>query len=244
MMKLNISERFQIKEVNKMNKVIINIVKLVIILISLVVGRSYYKKIGKSLEEEDKRIDEAEKKLLASEDSDFQNLRREEVRSTVKRLDNLKKLIEDDPRFEEDDFNDNNIDYVGTIKLIEKQVVIEIPTYSDSVNNDLNCVNLYTDLTKSECEDLNLFIKTYVYNKSGEEINLKQGDYRSFSDLPKEFKKVIVVKVNRGCDDSIVELLYNLTHGYDQLDGDGSYVINGRNQMVTLQAFSPLQFIV
>lgn len=217
---------------------IINVIKLGIVLVTSIVGASYYKKIGKELKEEDDRIDE-----IIEDDKDPRD--REEVRSTIKRLDNLKSLIDDDPRFEEDDFTDENMDYVGSVKLVERQVFIEIPTYSDKVNNDLNCLNLYLDLVRSECDDLSLFVKTYVYNKDNEEINLKQGEYRSLSDLPKEFKKVIVVKVNKGCDDSIVELLYHLTHGYelDELDGDGAYNINGRNQYVQLQAFSPLEII-
>lgn len=221
---------------------IVNILKLVILLVTSIMGVSYYKKIGKELKREDDRIDEAIKSK--SEDEDPRD--REDVRSTIKRLDNLKSLIDEDPRFEEDDFTDENMDYIGSIKLVERQVFIEIPTYSDKINNDLNCLNLYLDLVKSECDDLSLFVKTYVYNKNNEEINLKQGEYKSLSDLPKEFRKVIVIKVNKGCDDSIVELLYHLTHGYelDGLDGDGTYNINGRNQYVQLQAFSPLEFSI
>lgn len=221
------------------------IFRIIIFLITAVMGRIFWKRSGIEIDEEDRKVEEAlrrreEYKLQQQDDASEQE--REEVRTKLSRKDVLMSLIEKDKRFEEDDFKQDD-EPAGIIMFDEDgKLTIEIQTSSSQIQNDKNVIRLYTDIAKSRCSNLGLFIKALIEDENGNEIDASK--YRNLSEMSSNLRKRIIIKVNKGTDDEILDLLYCLTHGYEleELDGDGSYVINGKTVRVVLEGYSPLNF--
>jgi hypothetical protein len=230
-MRLNI-----INPLRKESKMV-NILRVVILLVTAVMGRMFWTKTRKDLDLEEKRINSKINPEKLKDESE-----RETVSNLLGRLDILRSLIDKDDRFDPDDFKTDEDGYNSVLTVEDGKVTIEIPTTSDKMQNDKNCIRLYTDMVRSYCDNISFFIKTYVMNSNGQELDLK--DYRNFSDLAGSLRKKIVIKVNRGSDEEILELLYHLLYGYEDegYQGDGLYNLDGRDVRVTLESYSPIIF--
>lgn len=230
-------------------------IKIAIFLITMVMGRIFWKRSSKKIAYEDKMVNNALKDSNYNEDdiSEISEEKREEVLNKITRIESIMNIIKSDDRYDEDYFGDPDLgegDREILVELIDGRIVISIESSSEELQNDMYNMSLFEGILRQRHEDLSIHIGYQVKSDDGREVNVKE--YRNKSDIPESYSKKIILQINRGSDESIADLILVLASGVNTEEelsgGDGSYYVKVGEKSykthVILMDYFPIKFIV